>query len=110
MKICRLCRKPAVTVPALASVKEALELMTKEKVGAVVVLENEEAAGMFTRRDAIERVVLKKLSLESTRISSVMTSPVEVLCLLFIHPPAPWVGSQPCGAKYPGFCADSKGV
>ena len=32
------------------------------------------------------------------------------LCLLFIHPPAPWVGSQPCGAKYPGFCADSKGV
>ena len=21
------------------------------------------------------------------------------LCLLFIHPPAPWVGSQPCGAK-----------
>ena len=23
---------------------------------------------------------------------------------------SPWVGSQPCGAKYPGFCADSKGV
>ena len=21
------------------------------------------------------------------------------LCLLFIHPPAPWVGSQPCGAQ-----------
>ena len=35
---------------------------------------------------------------------------LQVLCLLFIHPPAPWVGSQPCGAKYPGFCADSKGV
>ena len=35
---------------------------------------------------------------------------VDDLCLLFIHPPAPWVGSQPYGAKYPGFCADSKGV
>ena len=23
---------------------------------------------------------------------------------------SPWVGSQPCGAKYPGFCADPKGV
>ena len=23
---------------------------------------------------------------------------------------SPWVGSQPCGAKYPGFCANSKGV
>ena len=35
---------------------------------------------------------------------------LDEVCLLFIHPPAPWVGSQPCGAKYPGFCADSKGV
>ena len=25
--------------------------------------------------------------------------PMPDLCLLFIHPPAPWVGSQPCGAK-----------
>ena len=32
------------------------------------------------------------------------------LCLLFIHPPAPWVGKSAYGAKYPGFCADSKGV
>ena len=23
---------------------------------------------------------------------------------------SPWVGSRPCGAKYSGFCADSKGV
>ena len=23
---------------------------------------------------------------------------------------SPWVGSRPCGAKYPRFCADSKGV
>ena len=23
---------------------------------------------------------------------------------------SPWAGSQPCSAKYPGFCADSKGV
>ena len=23
---------------------------------------------------------------------------------------SPGVGSQSCGAKYPGFCADSKGV
>ena len=31
------------------------------------------------------------------------------LCLLFIHPPAHGCRkSSPCGAKYPGFCADSK--
>jgi CBS domain-containing protein len=79
MKVYGVCRKPAVSVPTTASVKEALGVMAKEKVGAVVVIENEKAAGMFTRQDAIERVVLEKLSLESTPLSSVMTSPVEVL-------------------------------
>jgi len=79
MKIYNLCRKPAVTVPTNASVKEALQVMTKAGVGAVVVIENEKAAGIFTRRDAIERVVLKNLPVESTPVSSVMTSPVEVL-------------------------------
>ena len=32
------------------------------------------------------------------------------LCLLFIHPSAHGSEVRPCGAKYPGFCADSKGV
>jgi CBS domain-containing protein len=74
-----VCRKPAVCVPTTASVREALQAMTQEAVGGVVVIENGKAAGIFTRRDAIERVVLAKLSLESTPVSSVMTSPVEVL-------------------------------
>ena len=79
MKVYSVSRKPAVTVPKSASVLEALQRMTKEEVGAVVAVENEKAAGIFTRRDAIERVVLQKLPLDSTPISSVMTSPVEVL-------------------------------
>lgn len=79
MSVYRLCRKPAVSVPDTASVQEALELMTSEKVGAVVVTNEEKAVGIFTRRDAIERVVLKKLPLESTPITKVMTVPVEVL-------------------------------
>ena len=79
MKVYSVCRRPAVLVPTTASVKEALQAMKREKVGGVVVVENEKAAGIFTRRDAIERVVLANLSLESTPVSSVMTSPVEVL-------------------------------
>jgi CBS domain-containing protein len=79
MKVESVCRKPAVTVPLTASVKEALQAMTREEVGGVVVIENGKAAGIFTRRDAIERVVLGNLSLDSTPISKVMTSPVESL-------------------------------
>ena len=79
MNVYSVCRKPAVCVPTTASVLEALQAMTQEAVGGVVVIEDGKAAGIFTRRDAIERVVLAKLSLESTPVSSVMTSPVEVL-------------------------------
>lgn len=79
MSLLRVCRKPAISVPPNASVKTALEVMTSEKVGAVVVTEDGKAKGIFTRRDAIERVVLKELPLDSTEISSVMTKPVEVL-------------------------------
>jgi CBS domain-containing protein len=79
MNVYSVCRKPAVCVPTTASVREALQAMKQEEVGGVVVVENGKAAGIFTRRDAIERVILAKLSLESTPVSSVMTSPVEVL-------------------------------
>lgn len=79
MRVLRLCRKPAVSVPPDTSIRKALEVMTTEQVGAVVVIEDGKASGIFTRRDAIERVVLPGLSIESTEVSSVMTAPVEVM-------------------------------
>jgi CBS domain-containing protein len=79
MNVYSISRKPAVTLPPTASVKEALQLMTEQSVGAVVVIEEGKAVGIFTRRDAIERVVLPKLPLETTAVSKVMTSTVEVL-------------------------------
>jgi CBS domain-containing protein len=78
MKIFNMCRKPAISVPPSASVKSALELMTEHKVGAVVVVVDDEAIGIFTRRDAIERVVLKGTSLDAA-VESVMSAPVDVL-------------------------------
>jgi CBS domain-containing protein len=78
MKVYSVSRKPAVTVPVASSVRDALEAMTREKVGGVIVVENGKAAGIFTRRDALERVVLANLGLESP-LRSVMTSPVETL-------------------------------
>ncbi|HEY7817495.1 MAG TPA: CBS domain-containing protein [Vicinamibacteria bacterium] len=78
MKVYSVSRRPAVTVPIASSVRDALQEMTREKVGGVVVVEEGKAAGIFTRRDALERVVLANLSLDSP-LRSVMTSPVETL-------------------------------
>ena len=59
-------------------------------------------------RESDEHQMIESHGFSTTgRWAQVMCS---CLCLLFIHPPAPWVGSQPYGAKYPRFCADSKGV
>ena len=41
----------------------------------------------------------KDLLYPETVDASVEVRSVGLVCLLFIHPPAPWVGSQPCGAK-----------
>jgi CBS domain-containing protein len=48
--------------------------MTTANVGAVVVLENERLAGIFTERDLMNRVVHKNLSAPSTRLREVMTA------------------------------------
>ena len=56
----------------------------------------------------VEELLARRLKRRQGRLGD--TWHLDEVCLLFIHPPAPWVGSQPCGAKYPGFCADSKGV
>jgi CBS domain-containing protein len=79
MNVYSVSRRPAVCVTATASVRECLETMTREQVGGIVVVEDGRASGIFTRRDAIERVVLANLPLDSTPVSKVMTSPVEVL-------------------------------
>lgn len=79
MNVMRVCRKPAISVSPGDSVRKALETMTEQRVGAVVVTDNDKAVGVFTRLDAIERVVLKALDLDATQVSAVMTSPVEVL-------------------------------
>ena len=47
MSVSRVCRKPAISVPPDSSVQQTLEVMTAEKIGAVVVLEDEKAAGIF---------------------------------------------------------------
>jgi len=65
------------TVPASASVSEAVELMAEREICAVLVM-NEDAlvAGIFTERDLLMRVVRPGLDIRTTPISMVMTRDV----------------------------------
>jgi len=72
----RLSHRPPVVVSPETTVLAAVELMSKQRVGAVGVVENDKLVGIFTERDLMERVVLKVRPPASTRVGDVMTSPV----------------------------------
>ncbi len=61
------------SVPSDVTVCEAVQEMNRDKVGAVVVLEDGRLVGIFTERDVLVRVVAAGLNPEKTPIKQVMT-------------------------------------
>ena len=65
-----------VKVDASDSVFDAAEKMIENNVGCVVVIRNDDVAGMVTKGDIIKRSLLKLQDPKETRVSSIMTTPV----------------------------------
>lgn len=62
-----------------AFVTECVRTMSSEKIGALIVLNGEKLVGIFTERDALNRVLAAGLDPRTTKISDVMTKdPVSV--------------------------------
>ena len=62
------------TIAPDTSVYHALELMVEKNVSALLVMENDELAGIFTERDYARKVVLKGKRSKETQIGEIMTS------------------------------------
>ena len=61
------------------TVLETLRLLADKGIGAVVVMDDERLAGIFTERDYARKVVLAGRSSKEARISEVMTP--QVVCV-----------------------------
>jgi CBS domain-containing protein len=59
-----------------ATVLEAARLMNREKVGALVVHEQDRAVGMFTERDVLMRIVAEQRDPAAVTVGQAMTQPV----------------------------------
>jgi len=65
-----------VSISFDATVRQAAELMNDHHVGALVVLEPDQVAGIFTERDVLRRVVAPGLNPNATIVGKVMSEPV----------------------------------
>lgn len=62
-----------VTAAASVSVREAARLMAQAHVGSIMITQNERLVGIFTERDALNRVLAAGLDPDRTPLSAVMT-------------------------------------
>ncbi|MDH3314634.1 MAG: CBS domain-containing protein [Betaproteobacteria bacterium] len=62
------------------SVAECVRTMTAEKIGAVIVMDGERLMGIFTERDALNKVLAAGLDPVGTKVSKVMTE--DPFCIL----------------------------
>lgn len=83
-------------LPASATVAEAVELMSEQEIGAVLVNTEEGlVGGIFTERDLVNRVVRRGLDPKATPLSMVMTRDLRfvspgttleaALALMYVH-------------------------
>ena len=64
-----------VSVGINATLKEVSELMNKQKIGSVVVIDDSKAVGIVTERDFATKIMTKSY-LPETKVSDVMSYPV----------------------------------
>jgi CBS domain-containing protein len=65
-----------VTTPSSASVYEAAVAMSRGRVGAIAVVDDEALVGVFTERDLMTRVIVAGRDPKQTRVAEVMTHEV----------------------------------
>ena len=64
------------TIAPEATVLDALNMMAKHNIGALLVMSENEMAGIISERDCIRKVDVKGRTARDTKISEIMTSDV----------------------------------
>jgi CBS domain-containing protein len=64
-----------VTLTPSATLKQAAEIMSQQKIGSIVIMGENKPLGIITERDFATKIMLKPYS-EDSKVSEVMSSPV----------------------------------
>lgn len=63
-----------VTATKEMTVRSACRLMTEKRIGALLVVENNRIAGIFTERDALNKILSAGVDPDTTKVADVMAS------------------------------------
>jgi CBS domain-containing protein len=64
------------SITSQQTVLDALRFMAEKDIGALLVIDNEKLAGVFTERDYARKVILKSKSSKNTPVGELMTREV----------------------------------
>ena len=78
-------QQEVIAAPESMTVSEAARLMREKKAGAILIVNGDKLAGIFTERDALNRVVAEGRDAKTTRLAEVMTRNPRT-----IHPDKPF--------------------
>lgn len=67
---------PVITVNSETNTKDTALLMTKKKIGSIVVVEQDQPVGIVTERDFLERVIAPCKDPSKTKIRDIMSAPL----------------------------------
>jgi CBS domain-containing protein len=68
-----------IVAPPQTTVSDAARMMAERNVGAILIVENDRLAGIFSERDAVFRVIAKGLDPKATSLVDVMTKAPKTL-------------------------------
>jgi CBS domain-containing protein len=69
-----IANQRALLLPADTSVQEAARRMKSESAGAALIVDGQRLVGIFTERDALQRVLAAGRDARATRLADVMTA------------------------------------
>lgn len=82
MLVKEIMTKKVVTIRSDDMVFDACILYRDEKIGCLVVVENEFCVGIVTERDLIERILCMRKNPETTKVSEIMSSDIKTIYAL----------------------------
>ena len=70
-----------ITVDENVTVKEAANIMDKKEISCLIALRKGRAIGIITERDILKRIIVEARNPEKTKVSKIMSTPLEVIPL-----------------------------